>query len=136
LIDIVSKGGNFLLNVGPTAEGLIPQPSVERLQAMGKWLRVNGDAIYGANASPVERPEWGRYTQKDNLVYAHIFDWPKNQQLKISGIENIKDAYILTGQGRTKIDLTKSKDGVTVKLPVSAPDPIASVVVLEVGPSL
>jgi alpha-L-fucosidase len=131
LVDIVSKGGNFLLNVGPTAEGLIPQPSVERLQAMGNWLRVNGEAIYGANASPVERPEWGRYTQKENQVFAHVFDWPKDQKLRISGIGNIKEAYILTGQGKTKLALSKDKNGMIVQLPASAPDPIASVILLE-----
>lgn len=52
LVDIVSKGGNYLLNVGPTAEGVIPEPSVERLLAIGRWLRVNGEAIYGAGRSP------------------------------------------------------------------------------------
>ena len=52
LIDIASKGGNYLLNVGPTAEGLIPEPSVERLEEIGKWMEVNGEAIYGTQASP------------------------------------------------------------------------------------
>ena len=52
LVDIVSKGGNYLLNVGPTAEGVIPQPSVERLLAMGEWLEVNGEAVYGTEPRP------------------------------------------------------------------------------------
>ena len=63
LVDIASKGGNFLLNVGPTAEGLIPAPSVERLAAIGRWLRNNGESIYGTSASPVPAPAWGRLTR-------------------------------------------------------------------------
>ena len=55
LSDIASKGGNYLLNVGPTAEGIIPEPEIERLKAMGRWLRTNGDAIYGTEAGPYRK---------------------------------------------------------------------------------
>ena len=60
LIDIVSKGGNYLLNVGPTAQGRIPEPSVTRLKEIGAWIRVNGEAIYGTGASPFRSLPWGR----------------------------------------------------------------------------
>jgi len=64
LSDIASKGGNYLLNVGPTAEGEIPQPEVERLQAMGRWLKTNGEAIYTTDAGPYAQAlPWGRVTQ-------------------------------------------------------------------------
>ena len=63
LVDIASKGGNYLLNVGPTAEGLIPAPSVERLEAIGRWMRVNGESIYGTEASPFAETPWGRCTR-------------------------------------------------------------------------
>jgi alpha-L-fucosidase len=64
LCDIVSKGGNFLLNVGPDREGVIPPPSVERLRGIGAWMKINAEAIHGTTASPFEELEWGRCTVK------------------------------------------------------------------------
>jgi len=64
LVDIASKGGNFLLNVGPTPEGELPAPCVERLQEIGRWMRVNGEAVRGTDASPFEELRWGRCTVK------------------------------------------------------------------------
>ena len=88
LIDIASKGGNYLLNVGPTAEGLIPPPSVERLGAIGQWMKVNGESIFGTQASPFEKTPWGRCTQKTvgdgvTRVYFHLFQWPSDGRLVI-----------------------------------------------------
>src|SRR5688500_5134965 len=88
LVDIASKGGNFLLNVGPTAEGRIPEPSVERLRAMGRWLKANGEAIYGTQASPFpEKLPWGRVTTKRGRLYLHVFDWPRDGRLALPAID-------------------------------------------------
>ncbi|MDQ3809634.1 MAG: alpha-L-fucosidase, partial [Chloroflexota bacterium] len=76
LVDIVSKGGNYLLNVGPTADGEIPRPSVERLEAMGRWLKRNGESIYGTRAGPIQGLPWARTTVRQDTVYLHVFDWP------------------------------------------------------------
>ena len=76
LVDVASKDGNYLLNVGPTAEGIIPEPSVERMRAIGEWLRRNGDAVYGTRAGPLQGVEGVRTTQKDNRVFLTAFDWP------------------------------------------------------------
>ncbi len=82
LVDITSKGGNYLLNVGPTSEGLIPQPSIDRLKAIGDWMDVNGEAIYGTTASPFSNLPWGRCTKKIDddgaTLYLHVFDWPSD----------------------------------------------------------
>ena len=96
LIDVASKGGNFLLNVGPTAQGLIPAPSVSRLREMGDWMRANGEAIYGTTVSPYGMPAWGRYTARSATVFAHIFDWPKGGRLELTGVtERPTRAYLL-----------------------------------------
>ncbi len=133
LIDIVSKGGNFLLNVGPTAEGIIPAPSVERLQAIGRWMDVNSEAIYGADPSPFERPEWGRYTSKDNLIYAHVFDWPEDGLLNIPELTDIGKAWLLSDPDRTPVTTVESGNGITLQLPEVAPDNIATVIAIEMN---
>ena len=130
LIDIVSKGGNFLLNVGPTAEGVIPQPSVERLQAMGRWMSVNGEAIYGAGPSSLKKPNWGRYTSKPGKLYAHVFEWPKEGKLVVPTKNlNASRAYLLAAP-EVMLKVTQNQDQLTLELPATAPDPIASVVVV------
>ena len=105
LVDIASKGGNYLLNVGPTSEGLIPAPSVERLQDIGLWMKVNGDAIYGTTASPFKRLPWGRCTKRltpdGATLYLHVFDWPQGGQLLVPGLKSaVQRAYLLTDPGK------------------------------------
>jgi alpha-L-fucosidase len=138
LADIASKGGNFLLNVGPTAEGLFPQPSVERLQAMGKWMEVNGEAIYGTKASPFKSLEWGRCTQKSiervTRLYLHVFDWPKGGKLVVPGIYNRpRQSYLLVDQKKKNLKVERQEDALVIAVPAEAPDQVNSVVVLEVA---
>jgi alpha-L-fucosidase len=129
LIDIVSKGGNFLLNVGPTAEGLIPAASVERLAAMGEWMEVNSEAIYGAEASPYDRPEWGRFTQRDQTIYAHVFDWPADGKLTIEELSQASKVTLLAS-GKV-LSTSGAYEGTIIELPAEAPDGIATVVKIE-----
>ena len=133
LIDIASKGGNYLLNVGPTADGLIPQPSVERLAEVGRWMRVNGESIYGTTASPFEKQlSFGRATSKGGRIYLHVFEWPADGQLRLpSWGRTVKKAYLLTSP-KTALKFNESSESITVQTPGKAPDPIASVVVLDV----
>jgi alpha-L-fucosidase len=132
LVDIVSKGGNYLLNVGPTAEGIIPQPSVERLKAVGDWLQVNGDSIYGANMGPFRRLPWGRCTAKPGKLYLHVFDWPEGE-LEVPGLTNeVQKAYLLANADQGPLKVTRSETGIQVEVPGEAPDAIDTVVVLEI----
>ncbi len=132
LVDIASKGGNFLLNVGPTAEGLIPEPSVKRLKEIGRWMKVNGESIYGTTASPFARPKWGRYTKKPGVLYAHVFQWPRIGTLEIPLTDaNIKSVRLLTTDGPVDLKYDKDDKGIKVHVPEKCPDPIPSVVVIE-----
>jgi alpha-L-fucosidase len=131
LIDIVSKGGNYLLNVGPTAEGVIPEPSVERLLGMGEWLEVNGEAIYGTKPGPFQGLGWVRSTAKPGKVYLHVFDWPEDGVLKLPSLPQTVSGATLLQDPDTALGVESDGDGVTVSGPAVAPDPLATVVVLS-----
>ncbi len=133
LVDIVSKGGNYLLNVGPTAEGVIPQPSQDNLRAVGRWLKVNGEAIYGAGPTPfgeelgavdkshqdkkgqplfVPATAW-RCTTKPGKLYIHLFQWP-NGSFELSKVQGkVTRAYLLADPRRTSLKLNQQADRVT-----------------------
>jgi alpha-L-fucosidase len=134
LIDCASKGGNFLLNVGPTAEGVIPAPSVERLAEVGKWMKVNSEAIYGTTASPFKKLPFGKCTQKPGKLYLEVFNWPADGKLLVPLAGGVKKACLLADPGKT-LEVTSGRDGAQISVPAAAPDPSASVVVLEIeGP--
>ena len=134
LIDIASKGGNYLLNIGPKADGTVPEPSVERLEDIGKWMAVNSESIYGTHASPFPKLPWGRCTQKQSkegtTLYLQVFDWPKDGKLLVPGLENeVKSAHLLANGGELKFQKTPS--GVLIHVPEKALDPNATVIKLE-----
>jgi alpha-L-fucosidase len=132
LVDVASKGGNFLLNVGPDALGRIPPPSVERLQALGRWTRVNGEAIYGTSASPFAKLPWGRCTQKTGKLYLHVFDWPRDGKLIVPGLKStVRAARLMSGGQALRVD-SRGSD-LRIDLPRTAPDPVVSVIEVELS---
>ncbi len=137
LVDIASKGGNFLLNVGPTAEGRFPPEAIERLEAIGRWMAVNATAIHGTSASPLEGVEWGRVTTKTNAegatLYLCVFDWPANGRLVVPGIGNEPRSALLLAAPETKLETSRTDGGIQVRLPERAPDPMCSVIALEIA---
>ncbi len=134
LVDIVSKGGNYLLNVGPTAEGVIPQPSVDRLLAMGRWLDVNGEAIYGTRPGPVQRQEGYRSTRKGNVVYLHVLAWPHDGRIAVRGVsERVRAATVLGAPRAGALAFHQEGDALTVLGPGAAPDPVATVIALSLA---
>ena len=130
LVDIASKGGNYLLNVGPTALGEIPAPSVDRLKQVGAWMQKNGTSVYGTTASPFRRLEWGRATQRSGKLFLNVFSWPADGNLVVPMRGTAKKAYLLGVPGKALV-LTPTPAGLRVTVPKVAPDPVSTVVVLE-----
>jgi alpha-L-fucosidase len=150
LVDIASKGGNYLLNVGPTAEGVIPQPSQDILRKVGQWLKVNGEAIYGAGPTPFgqefgklsetkkdqrgqpvfeQAKEW-RVTTKPERLYIHLFTWPK--EFALEGVKGkVTKAYLLADSKTLKFSQSDGK--LVVQLPDKAPGELATVIRLDVS---
>ena len=136
LVDVASKGGNYLLNVGPMANGEIPPASIERLEAVGDWMRVNAASIYGTSASPFVRLPWGRATKKayENAteLYLHVFDWPADGLLRVDGLRSeVSGAYFLA-DFQQQVPIRKSSTGVILELPEQALDPVDTVIVLKI----
>ena len=136
LSDIASKDGNYLLNVGPTAEGVIPEPEVERLHAIGRWLKVNGEAIYatrgGLNLAPLP---WGRTTQKigadgRTTVYLHVWDWPADGKILLPDVKQAAGRGRMLADGAA-VTSAVTPAGLVVTLPGVARDPDVSVAALE-----
>ncbi len=129
LVEVASRGGNFLLNVGPQPDGVIQTEFQERLRAIGDWLAVNGDSIYGTTYGPVQEVNAIRTTAKRNNVFVHIFDWP-SAALDVPGMTTkVLSAHLLaTGQ---HLKFRQSENGLQVDLPAQPPDPNVSVVVLR-----
>ncbi|MEI6737156.1 MAG: alpha-L-fucosidase [Pseudomonadota bacterium] len=130
LVDIVSKGGNFLLNVGPNADGVIPNVSQRTLREMGSWLSLNGESVYATKASPFPYLSWGRATRKGQTLYLHVFDWPKDNVLSVPMPNQISKAYLLADR-QNALTVEQVGDGNKIRLPAYAPDRMDSVVAIE-----
>jgi alpha-L-fucosidase len=131
LVDIASKGGNYLMNVGPKDDGTIPDESIARLKQVGAWMKVNGEAIYGTKASPLAAVSWGRITkkeQKDNtILYLSVFNWPAEKKLVVPGLTQAVTSATLLAGGK-KLATAASKGGLIITVPEQAPDKVATVI--------
>ena len=143
LVDIASKGGNFLLNVGPTGEGEIPGTSVERLEAVGAWMKVNGRAVHGTQANPFpEPPSWGRVTRAKNddgsdRLYLHVFDWPSDGRLVLAGLLSEPRAVQILGQRTRNLwPASLEGDALVMSLPTEPIDAVCTVVAVDLAEPL
>ncbi len=136
LIDIASKGGNYLLNIGPKGDGSVPAESVKSMRAIGAWMKINGQSIYATTASPFAKLDWGRCTQQkldggNTRLYLHVFDWPKDGKLVLPALANKPLKAVLLADGRT-LPVSAAGGQVVVAVTAESPDQIATVIALEI----
>ncbi|KXA99383.1 hypothetical protein AKJ41_05525 [candidate division MSBL1 archaeon SCGC-AAA259O05] len=132
LVEIASKGGNYLLNVGPTKEGWIPQPSVRRLKEMGEWLEKYGEGVYGTEPGPFVERAFGRSTRDDDKIYLHVQAWPSDGKLEVENLdEDIENAYLLNDP-KNSLDFNVKDSELVIDVPETAPDSRDTVIALEV----
>ena len=130
LANVASKGGNLLLDVGPTPEGTIQPEFVERLEAIGNWMKVYGDSIYGTTYGPLQNLPFGKTTAKGRFVYLHVFDWPVTGQLEVPGFQGRAAQINVVGDKR-KLRFLQQEDKLVIQVPPTPPD--ASDSVLQVA---
>ena len=140
LIGNVSLNGNFMLNIGPRANGDVPHEIEQRLLEMGRWLEVNGESVYGTEAADLDKDlhDWGKITMKTDgdktLVFLHVFNWPLNKQLPLTGIiTKPEKIYLLADKQKQSLPYSHEGPLTCIDLPIRQPDPYVSVVVVEYG---
>jgi alpha-L-fucosidase len=127
LIDAASKGGNFLLNVGPGPDGTIQPEFQERLLQIGAWLKVNGDAIYGTTYGPLQDLAFGRSTAKAGTVYLHVFDLPKDA-LEVKGLRAKSVSLV---DGKKPLQFKQTAGGISIDVAGVKADPYATVIAVR-----
>jgi alpha-L-fucosidase len=150
LIDIASKGGNYLLNIGPDSHGVVPQAEVDRLHDIGRWMAVNSEAVYSTGPTlfgpeagsfsktekdkagqPQFIPAWDwRSTTKPDRIYIEIFNWPEGSFHLTHVPRTVTEAYLLADP-KHQLKVTHEGDSIDVMVPKKAPDAVASVLVLR-----
>jgi len=133
LIDIASKGGNYLLNIGPQGDGRVPEPSLKSMRAIGGWMKKNGEAIYATTANPLGSVPWGRITAKPGRLFLHVFEWPQDGTLFVPATpaHGKPSARFLAENGRARLEVNAGDAGMGIRVPPQAPDPTATVIRLD-----
>lgn len=134
LVQVVSRDGNYLLNIGPKGDGTVPTQSVTILNAFGAWMDIFGESIYGVTRSPYStEPTWGYYTKKADKLFAHVFSWPANRLLKVPSLTNTINKVYLLNDPSTSLSFKDSAGYIKIMVPANAPNPYNSVVVIDVS---
>jgi alpha-L-fucosidase len=134
LVEIASRGGNYLLNVGPSPLGTFPPEAIDRLRAIGRWLAVHGESIYGTTYGPLQHLLYGRTTAREGSVYLHIWDWPSSGSISLGAMPGAVSEVTLLG-GHEPLTFDQHGNYFTIQVPKQPPDPIISVLAIRLKPT-
>ena len=128
LLNVFTRNGNVLLNVGPDPEGMIPPLHVQRLRQVGDWMKTHAESIYGTRGGPFQPTEYYGSTYKGKKIYIHIRNWPEECLIKLSAIkQKVKSYSLLTGG---KVSVKQNKEAISINVPLADRKPLDTVVVL------
>lgn len=131
LVEIVSRGGNYLLNIGPKGNGEIPEATIDIFGKVGPWVERNSESIYGSTSNPFGELDWGYCTVRDNKLFLFVRDWPKDGTINLSGLQNsVNRSYVLIDKS-IKLSVIQSENSTRIMLPQNPPDYPVSVLVVE-----
>ena len=132
LVKVVSRDGNYLLNIGPKGDGTVPAQTTEILESIGEWMTIYGESLYGATRSPFSvEPSWGFYTKKPGKIYLHVFTWPTNGSLTVPSPSDTVKRIFLMNDPENLLNFSESNGEITISIPVNSPDPYNSVIVMD-----
>jgi alpha-L-fucosidase len=132
MVEVVSRGGNFLLNVGPTPKGVIQEEFQERLLEIGEWLGENGESIYGTTYGPIQDLEFARTTAKGDRVFLHVLDWPSDGELSIPGVEGSVEGLSILESG-TALEFEQDGGDLKIQIPEEPPNKYVTVLALDLS---
>lgn len=134
LASATAKGGNILMNVGPMGNGKWDIKDVEIFNGIGKWLKINGKAIYGNTKTDLPLQSWGVTTQKKDTVYLHVFNWPSNGKLVVGGLtSDVEKAWLISDVENKNLKFSRiNKNDFEVKIPKNPNDTLSTVIALKI----
>jgi len=129
MVRAAGYGANFLLNTGPMPNGKIQPENVDTLMAIGHWMETYGDAVYGTRRGPVEPQDWGVTVTKGNVIYIHVLDY-KGRAIDIAGIAPDRIRSAVYFDDRSRADINRNEEGITITIPDRKLKPIDTILVL------
>lgn len=129
-----ARGGNMLMNIGPMGDGLIDPKDQQILRGVGAWLKTNGESIYGSERTPLPVQAWGESSRKGNMLYLHVFDWPRNGKLVLGGLKSdVAKAYLLADPQRKALKVNRlNANDLMIVVPLQPADSADTVIAVEV----
>jgi alpha-L-fucosidase len=136
MVQVLSRDGNYLLNIGPKGDGTMTPGSTNILGTFATWMNTNSESVHGTTASPygTNEPSWGYYTKKPGKLYAHVFNWPGGGQLLVPVLSNTVNRVYLLSDTNHSLSYTISGGNINISVPAGAPSAMDSVVVVAVSP--
>ncbi|WP_079053903.1 alpha-L-fucosidase [Streptomyces graminilatus] len=134
MVTVVSRDGNYLLNIGPKGDGTVTAGTTASLTGIASWMATHSDSIHGTSGSPfATEPSWGRITKKNGKLFAHVFTWPSGGTLQVPAVSNTISRVYLLNNPSASLSYTVSGGQINVSVPATAPNATDSVVCVEVS---